>query len=61
MGYKEVDVVVEIYDNLESQVQKIDDNDILIASIILSNGIKKIITKNVNHLERIKEIEIIQY
>ena len=61
MGYKEVEVVVEIYDNLESQVQKIDANDILIASIMLSNGIKNIITQNVNHFERIKEIEIIQY
>jgi len=61
LGYKEAEAAAEIYDNLESQSQKIDDNDILIAGIMLSNGIKKIITKNVNHFERIKEIEIIQY
>jgi len=41
--------------------QKLDDNDILIAGIMLANGITKIITKNVNHFERIKEIKIIEY
>jgi len=61
LGYKEAEISAEIYDNLESQGQRIDDNDILIAGIMLSNGIKKIITKNVNHFERIKDIEIIQY
>jgi tRNA(fMet)-specific endonuclease VapC len=61
LGYKEAEMAAEIYDNLESQGQRIDDNDILIAGIMLSNGIKKIITKNVNHFERIKDIEIIQY
>ncbi len=61
LGYKEAEMAAEIYDNLESQGQRIDDNDILIAGIMLSNGIKKIITKNVNHFERIKDIEIIEY
>ena len=61
LGYKEAEMAARIYDNLESQGQRIDDNDILIAGIMLSNGIKKIITKNVNHFERIKDIEIIQY
>ncbi|MHA1671711.1 MAG: type II toxin-antitoxin system VapC family toxin [Promethearchaeota archaeon] len=61
LGYKEAEMAAEIYDNLESQGQRIDDNDILIAGIMLSNGIKKIITKNVNHFERIKGIEIIEY
>jgi predicted nucleic acid-binding protein len=54
-------MAAEIYDNLEAQGQRIDDNDILIAGIMLSNGIKKIITKNVNHFERIKDIKILQY
>ncbi|MHA1508127.1 MAG: type II toxin-antitoxin system VapC family toxin, partial [Promethearchaeota archaeon] len=49
LGYKEAEMAAQIYDNLESQGQRIDDNDILIAGIMLSNGIKKIITKNVNH------------
>ena len=61
LGYKEAEIAAEIYDNLESQGQRIDDNDILIAGIMLANGIKKIITKNANHFERIKEIEVIQY
>ena len=61
LGYKEAEIAAEIYDNLESQGQRIDDNDILIAGIMLANGIKKIITKNANHFERIKDIEIIQY
>ncbi|MBY8988701.1 MAG: type II toxin-antitoxin system VapC family toxin [Candidatus Lokiarchaeota archaeon] len=61
LGYKEAEIAAEIYDNLESQGQRIDDNDILIAGIMLANGIKKIITKNANHFERIKGIEIIQY
>jgi len=61
LGYKEAEMAAKIYDNLESQGQRIDDNDILITGIMLSNGIKKIITKNVNHFERIKDIEIIQY
>lgn len=61
LGYKEAEIAAGIYDNLESQGQRIDDNDILIAGIMLSNGIKKILTKNVNHFERIKDIEIISY
>ncbi len=61
MGYKEAELAAEIYDNLESQGQRIDDNDILIAGIMIANGIKKLITKNVNHFERIKDIEIIRY
>jgi len=61
MGHKEAELAAEIYDNLESQGQRIDDNDILIAGIMLANGIKKLITKNVNHFERIKDIEIIRY
>jgi len=61
LGYKEAEIAAKIYDDLESQGQRIDDNDILIAGIMLANGIKKIITKNANYLERIKDIEIIQY
>ena len=61
LGYKEAEIAAGIYDNLESQGQRIDDNDILIACIMFANGIKKIITKNANHFERIKDIEIIQY
>jgi len=47
LGFKEAEKAAEIYDILESQGQKIDDNDILIVGIMLTNGIKEIITKNV--------------
>jgi len=61
LGYKEAERAAEIYDALESQGQRIDDNDILIAGIMLTNGIKQLITKNVKHFERIEDIEIIKY
>lgn len=61
LGYKEAEKAAKIYDFLESQGEKIDDNDILIAGIMLTNGIKKIITRNVNQFERIEGINIIKY
>ena len=51
----------EIYDSLDSKGLRIDDNDVLICGIMLTNGIKKILTKNVKHFEKIKEIEILKY
>ncbi|MFW9875018.1 MAG: type II toxin-antitoxin system VapC family toxin [Candidatus Thorarchaeota archaeon] len=61
LGYKEAEKAAEIYDILESKGNLIDDNDILIAGIMLSNGITKIITKNVTHFEKIETIEILEY
>ncbi len=61
LSLKEAKKAAEIYDNLESKGQIIDDNDILITGIMLSNGIKKIITRNVNHFKLIKGIEVINY
>ena len=61
LGFKEAEKAAEIYDILDSQGQKIDDNDILIAGIMLTNGIKEIITKNVSHFERIEGIDVIKY
>ena len=61
LGYKEAEKAAEIYDLLESKGNLIDDNDILIAGIMLSNGINKIITKNVKHFEKIESLEIIEY
>ncbi len=61
LGYKEAERAAEIYETLESQGQRIDDNDILIAGIMLTNGIKQLITKNVRHFERIEGIELIKY
>ncbi|HUW88984.1 MAG TPA: type II toxin-antitoxin system VapC family toxin [Candidatus Nanopelagicaceae bacterium] len=61
LGYKEAEKAAKIYDFLESQGERIDDNDILIAGIMLTNGINEIITRNVNHFKRIEGIEIIKY
>ncbi len=61
LGFEEAEKAAKIFDILESEGLRIDDNDILIAGIMLTNGIKKIITKNVRHFERIRELEIIKY
>ncbi len=61
LGYKEAEKAAEIYDILESKGNLIDDNDILIAGIMLSNGITKIITRNAKHFEKIETLEIIKY
>ena len=61
LGYREAEKAAEIYDLLESKGDLIDDNDILIAGIMLSNGITKIITRNIKHFEKIEKIEIIKY
>ena len=61
LGYKEAERAAVIYDLLESQGQRIDDNDILIAGIMLTNGINVIITKNIHHFEKIEGIDIIKY
>ena len=61
LGNKEAERAAKIYDLLESEGLRIDDNDILIAGTMLTNGIKKIITKNVKHFERIKDIEVLSY
>ena len=61
LGFKEAEKAAKIYDLLESEGLKIDDNDILIVGIMLTNGLKKIITKNIKHFERIKEIVVLSY
>jgi len=61
LGFKEAEEAAKIYDTLESKGQRIDDNDVLIAGIMMSNGIKKIITKNIEHFKRIEGLELISY
>ena len=58
---KEAEKAARIYDILEAQGQMVDDNDILIAGIMISNGITNIITKNIKHFEIIEGIEVIKY
>jgi len=61
LGFKEAEKAAETYDILESKGALIDDNDILIIGIMLSNGINQIITKNIKHFEKIEEIKVIKY
>ena len=61
LGFKEAETAAKIYDLLESQGQRIDDNDVLIAGIMLSNGINKIITNNIEHFKKIEGLELIAY
>ena len=51
----------KIAGNLMLTGQKIDDNDCMIAGIALSNQISTIVTRNINHFERIKKIEVEKY
>jgi predicted nucleic acid-binding protein len=61
LGFKEAEKAAKTFDFLESKGLKIDNNDILIAGIMLANGMKKLITKNVKYFEGIDEIEILSY
>lgn len=46
---------------LSSQGQIIEDLDIMIAGICLSNGCTKIVTKNIKHFSRIKGLKVETY
>lgn len=61
LGVKEAEKAAEIYDTLESKGSLIDDNDILIAGIMIHNGIRKILTRNTKHFEKIENIETVKY
>ncbi|MHA1805273.1 MAG: type II toxin-antitoxin system VapC family toxin [Promethearchaeota archaeon] len=61
LNIKEALEAARIYNRLESKGKIIDDNDILIMGIMLSNGFRKIITRNVKHFKLIKEIEVLTY
>ncbi len=55
------DVAVEggkIYSRLVKEGETIELNDCLISATAISQGINKIVTRNINHFERIKEIEV---
>ena len=51
----------DIFSELINEGKEIEQNDCLIASILLVNGCDKIITKNVKHFSRIKNIKVINY
>ena len=61
LNIKEAERAAQVSDNLDAKGEKIDDNEILIAGIMLSNGITKTLTRNTSHFEKIEGLEIITY
>ena len=61
LNSKEAMKAAEIYDALESKGTIIDDNDILIASILLANDIPKILTRNGKHFRYINKLDVVEY
>lgn len=51
----------EVYLELKKDGKLIEKFDCIIAGIFLTNGIKKILTKNEEHFKRIKGVEVISY
>lgn len=56
-----VERAAEINGELTKSGLIVDDLDILIAGICLANGCNRIITKNVKHFSRIKELKVESY
>ncbi len=50
-----------VFSELKKKGALIEPFDCAIAGIYLSNGVTKIITKNVKHFERIKDLEVLSY
>jgi predicted nucleic acid-binding protein len=50
-----------VYWELVKNGKMIEDSDCVIAGILLSNGINKIITRNAKHFENIKGLKVISY
>ncbi len=51
----------EIFAELSRKGQEIHDFDCIIVGIALSRGINKVVTKNVEHFKRIKDIKVEEY
>lgn len=49
----------KIYSDLVKNGKTIELNDCLIAATSLSMGISKIVTRNINHFERIEQVEVL--
>jgi len=52
-------ISAEILSSLLKQGKEIEQNDCFIASIMIKNHVKKIITRNKKHFSKIKDIEVI--
>lgn len=51
----------EIYANLKTKGKMAKDRDILIASILLSFGERKIVTRDKEHFKEIEGLEVVTY
>jgi len=51
----------EISARLAKKGQIISDCDCLTAGIALSNGVRKIVTRNIKHFRRIKDVDVEKY
>jgi len=51
----------KVFSDLMKNGKTIEQNDCLIASIMITNGCYKIITRNKKHFSRIEGIEVIDY
>lgn len=51
----------QIYERLESEGRRIDDNDCLIAGIMLERGLTRIATRNARHFKRVVQLEVLSY
>ncbi len=51
----------KIFWNLKSDGKMIEQFDCVIAGLFVANGIKKIVTRNPKHFERIKQLTVINY
>lgn len=60
-GRGEAIEAAKILGNLYTMGKPIEFRDGLIAGIALSNGIKKVLTRNIDHFNRIEGIEVISY
>lgn len=51
----------QICAELISKGEQIEDTDCMIAGIAISNGCNVVLTKNIEHFKRIKELKVIGY
>jgi tRNA(fMet)-specific endonuclease VapC len=49
----------KIYSNLVREGKEIELNDCLIAATALSYGIKKVVTRNIDHFNKIKDLKAV--
>lgn len=61
LPFKEGKKSAKILADLYSKGEALDQNDVLIASTLISKGCSKIITKNVKHFSKIKNLQAIPY